>query len=31
MRDIRSRKMDETKANPGKPKKAQKKLKCTIL
>ncbi|EFX65126.1 hypothetical protein DAPPUDRAFT_303962 [Daphnia pulex] len=31
MRDIRSRKMDETKTNPGKPKPARKKLKCAIL
>ena len=31
MRDIRSRKMDETKANPGKPKPTRKKLKCAIL
>jgi len=31
MRDIRSRKIHETKANPGKPKPARKKLKCSIL
>ncbi|XP_057373450.1 ras-related protein Ral-a-like isoform X1 [Daphnia carinata] len=31
MRDIRSRKNDETKTNPGKPKPARKKLKCAIL